>query len=196
MASWRVSLIGVLALIVSSCAILPSPEPEFYALAPIAGASSETAAAHNGFLIGLSEITLPAYARNQQITTAASPVQIVEDDDHRWAVPPTEAVTNALARSIETHAGATVVQTPFPRGIEPTVRVQVSFDRLLRSRQGGAHIAGQYIVVRDGGAVSVIRFDIDEASSGTAYAAYMAAMASALDDLSAMIANEIADAAE
>lgn len=188
----RLFTVTVATLALSGCLLSRDPDPELYALAPVTGADTPTS---SGPLVGLSEITLPAYARNQQITTAVTAVNLVEDDDNRWAVPPTEAVTNAIAQSLEVELSGTVVVRPYPRGVAPQVRVQVSFDRLLRSQAGGADISGQYIVVGEGDALRVERFALEIGSTTDGYAAYMEAMTRALEALSAQIADDVADVA-
>lgn len=166
-----------------------APEPMLYTLAPPsadAGRSTESAT-----LIGLSEITLPSYARNPQITTAISSYQISEDDNHRWASPPSEAISERLSAILETEVGAHVLLRPYPSGVRPDLRLTISFTRLLRSDTGGAELAGQYVITELDGGVSVDRFSIFVGAEGQGYVGYMAAVSNGLDRLGEMIASRI-----
>ncbi|MEL7452962.1 MAG: PqiC family protein [Pseudomonadota bacterium] len=166
-----------------------APEPMLYTLAPHsadAGRRTESAT-----LIGLSEITLPSYARNPQITTATSPYRISEDDDHRWASPPSEAISDRLSAILETKVGADVLLRPYPSGVRPDLRLTISFTRLLRSENGGAELAGQYVITGLDGDVFIDRFDIFVPSDAPGYVGYMAAVSSGLDRLGGVIARQM-----
>lgn len=178
--------VGVSAF-VASCS--SSPDPILYTLAdPNLSESAIT----NPQIIGLSELNLPAYARNNQITTAISPYRISEDDDHRWAAPPSEALTAALSKALENSSGSTVLQRPFPTGVRPDIRLSLTFDRLLRGADGEAEMSGQYLLQNPGYDAEISRFSITVPSSGDSYEAYMAALSSGLTELGTKIAAQLA----
>lgn len=176
-----------LSAFVTSCS--SAPDPILYTLADPA---LPTSAITNEQIIGLSELTLPAYARNQQITTAISPYRISEDDDHRWASPPSEALTTALSKALEKNSGSTVLQRPYPTGVRPDVRVSLTFDRLLRGADGEAIMAGQYLVQRASRQAEVNRFSIAVPTSNDSYEAYMAALSTGLNALGEQITAQMA----
>ena len=178
-----------LSAFVASCS--SSPDPFLYTLADsIVPESTIT----NEQIIGLSELTLPAYARNQQITTAISPYRISEDDDHRWAAPPSEALTAALSKALEKNSGSTVLQRPFPAGVRPDVRVSLTFDRMLRGAEGEAEMSGQYLIQSAAGDAEISRFSIIVATSSDSYEAYMASLSTGLNKLGEAIATKMATA--
>ena len=178
--------LGVAAIVVSCSS---APDPILYTLMDNDLPSPSIT---NDQIIGLSELTLPAYARNQQITTAISDYRISEDDDHRWAAPPSEALTAALSRALEDNSGSTVLQRPFPAGVRPDVRLTLSFDRLLRGADGEAEMMGQYLLQRKGSDPEISRFSIIVPSTGGSYEAYMAALSTGLTELAAEIAAALA----
>ena len=167
-----------------------APEPMLYTLAP--PSSGEDRSAEKRSLIGLSEITLPSYARNQQITTATGRYRLTEDDDHRWASPPSEAISEQLSAMLETQTGGDVLLRPYPTGVRPDVRLTISFSRLLRGADGGAEMTGQYIITSIDNDVHVGRFDIRVGSNTTDYVDYMAALSEGLDRLGGEIASHLA----
>lgn len=183
----------ILGLLITLCACSSAPDPILYTLA---SSTISTGTFEDGRIIGLSELELPAYARNQQITTAMSAYQIYEDDNHRWASPPSEALTSALSKALERSAGQTVLQRPYPAGVRPEVRVSISFDRLLRGANGHAEMSGQYLVQFDRGATRVKRFSISAPSTDSSYQAYMSALSRGLLELADQIGEELKMQAE
>lgn len=177
--------LGFSAFIVSCSS---SPDPILYTLAD---PNLYESAITNAQIIGLSELNLPAYARNNQITTAISPYRISEDDDHRWAAPPSEALTAALSMALENSSGSTVLQRPFPPGVQPDIRLSLTFDRLLRGADGEAVMRGQYLIQSPGRDADINRFSIAVPSSGGSYEAYMAALSIGLAELGSTIAGEL-----
>ena len=142
-------------------------------------------------IIGLSEVILPAYARNAQITTEVSAHRVVEDDDHRWAVPPAEAITSALVTILETTTGESVVRRPFPGGINPEDRIYIEFERLLRGNTGEAILSGRYIILtRDAGSI-VQAFDIIVPATNDDYEHYMSSLSVGLGVLGEGIAHDL-----
>lgn len=177
-----------LSALVASCA--SAPDPVLYTLADL---NVPKSAITNDQIIGLSELSLPAYARNQQITTAIAPYRISEDDDHRWAAPPSEALTAALSKALENSSGSTVLERPFPNGVRPDIRLSLKFDRFLRGADGEAEMAGQYLIQTPNRAAQINRFSITVPSSGDGYEAYMAALSRGLTELGSQIAAELDD---
>ena len=177
--------LGLTALI-ASCS--SAPDPILYTLADQTLPASKIS---NNQIIGLSELTLPAYARNQQITTAISQYRISEDDNHRWAAPPSEALTAALSKALENSSGSTVLQRPFPSGVRPDVRLSFTFDRLLRGATGEAQMSGQYLIQSPGSDAEISRFSITVQSSGDSYEEYMAALSTGLAQLGVEIAAKL-----
>ena len=179
-------MVSGLCAVVAACA--SAPDPILYTLADRSPSEGSLVSEQ---IIGLSELTLPAYARNQQITTAISPYRITEDDDHRWAIPPSEALTTALSKALETSSGSTVLQRPYPAGVRPDIRLSLSFDRLLRGPNGEAEMTGQYLIQSDGQDAEISRFSLRVQSSDKSYEAYMAALSDGLSDLGAEIAAKM-----
>lgn len=182
------ALITGLSLMLAGCA--SSPEPKLYFLDQSIAPSQQ---ALNNRRIGFSEITLPAYARNVQITNLSSDNMIREDDDHRWASPPAEAISVALSQSLEATTGSAVVIRPYPREVEPELQIRVTFNRFLRGANGAADMQGQYLIVlgEDDPTTMIKRFSIRIPAEGSGYAGYMKAVSMGLRTLAGYIATDI-----
>lgn len=183
-------LLVVLGLTAGLCGCASAPDPKLYTLAP--HNSDEGTRMQSGILIGMSEITLPSYARNAQITTATGPNRISEDDNHRWASPPSEAISLQLLAILVSETGADVLLRPYPNGVRPDLRITISFSRLLRTEEGGAQLAGQYVITSTNDTVVVDRFDVFVPSLTDDYVGYMSAVSGGLDQLGAEIAERLA----
>ena len=182
----RMLVMTGLAIGASGCT--STPDPVLYTLG---SPSSAPAANSSKQVIGLSELSLPAYARNLQITTALSAYRVSEDDDHRWASPPSEALTAALSKALESSTGSTVLQRPYPSGVRPDIRLTITFDRLLRGEKGDAEMSGQYLIQTQDETTEIKRFSIIVPSDGSSYEAYMAALSTGLIELGSEIATHI-----
>ncbi len=143
--------------------------------------------------IGLAEVSLPAYARKQAIINLTGTHRIKEDDDNRWANPPAEAISTALAHALEARLGTAVVQRPYPRSLEPTVQVRVALDKLLRGQDGSAQMQGQFLIVSEptDEVVHIERFSLSKPAPREGYGGYMAAVQDSVNDLSRLITQAI-----
>ncbi|MEM7663607.1 MAG: PqiC family protein [Pseudomonadota bacterium] len=184
----RTPILMILGLSLGASACSSAPDPVLYTLAdpniPSVWATDQK-------VIGLSELSLPAYARNQQITTAVSTYRLSEDDDHRWASPPSEALTAALSKALESSTGNIVLQRPFPAGVRPDIRLSITFDRLLRGAEGDAQMSGQYLVQIGEQPAQIKRFAIITPGADRSYEAYMAALSKGLMELGTQIAAQL-----
>lgn len=164
------------------------PEPILYTLDP---PSSAVEATRDGPRVSLPSVDLPAYARSNLIASADGPNRIVVDDDHRWASPPSESVTLALARHLESALDATVLVQPHPRGFDAELIITVTFDRFLRSGSGAAELSGR-AVIASGSAPDVMRFSITAPADGGDYSDFMTSVDRALAEIAARVAKRVA----
>ena len=164
------------------------PEPVFYTLDP---PFSSVEATGIGPRISLPSVDLPAYARSSLIASADGANRIVVDDDHRWASPPSESDTLALARHLESALDATVLVQPHPRGFDAELVITVSFDRFLRSGSGAAELSGR-AVIANGSAPDVMRFSITASAEGGDYSDFMTSVDRALAEIANRVAKRVA----
>ena len=163
------------------------PEPVLYMLDP---PFSSVEATGIGPRVSLPSVDLPAYARSNLIASADGPNRIVVDDDHRWASPPSESVTLALARHLETALDATVLVQPHPRGFDAELVITVAFDRFLRSGSGAAELSG-HAVIASGSAPDVMRFSITAPAEGGDNSDFMTSVDRALAEIAARVAKRV-----
>jgi len=181
----RVLLFAALTFGLSSCS--SSRDPILYHLKPPQLVSSVP---QSELTLLLREVSVPAYARNTNITSSTKTHRIVEDDEHKWAVPPSEAITNALAASLEVATGGVVTQHIESARMSTDAKISVHLSRLLRSQDGGVEMVGQFIV-SDDGKPSIKRFSLKFPGKSRDYDGYMEAVADAVDELARLIAAEV-----
>ncbi|MTI42526.1 hypothetical protein JM93_03168 [Roseibium hamelinense] len=186
----------ILKLLVASLALsglmacVPSAPPSLFLVE--AHTSSAAQPKHPKITrVGLLAVKLPTYARSEKIASRTNSNQIVQDDNNRWAEPPEEAVTRTLSASLEHKLSADVTIEPLPRGLDPSLRVAVRFDRFLRTPTGGVEMTGQYALQTGDGrdVVDLQRFSINVPSKGTSYDAFFEAVSTGLTQLGDQIAR-------
>lgn len=187
----RTTLLAAVGLL-AACAGTP---PELYVLTEPRGADAAGLETPGLERVGLATVSLPGYAQGDKIASLAADNQIFQDEDHRWAEPPEDGVSRILALSLEQRLAAAVVAAPFPRGLDPDIRIDVRFDRFVRTQPGGAEISGQYSVISgDGGEVlTVRRFEHQQTSPTAGYPGFMQALEAALAELSRGVAEAIVE---
>ncbi|MEM8784630.1 MAG: ABC-type transport auxiliary lipoprotein family protein [Pseudomonadota bacterium] len=176
-------------VIAANCA--PTPAPDLYFLDAAPALNAEMTPNQR---IGLAEIELPTYARKQPIASRLATYRIVQDDDHRWATPPTEQISSTFSKLLEGKTQNSVVLRPYPRGLAPSHEVRITFDRFLRDFEGTALMSGQYLIINRQQVVShVRRFDYSVGADAEGYEGYMAAVIEALSLLADDIAADVVD---
>lgn len=94
--------------------------------------------------IEVADISLPAYAAREEISSSDDSVLILSDT--LWADDPTRSVTLSLARHLSELTGARVASEPWPFDSLAQARVEVRVEDLIVS--GNAlRLSGQYFVV-------------------------------------------------
>lgn len=164
-----------------------APEPQRY-LASVSSVSTLpfTAAPR----IGLSELTLPTYARGLPMAARADDGRIVLDDDHRWASPPEEMLAHALAQAMESRLHEPVLARPYVRGFSPEYEVRVTLDQLLRRPDGAAELSGQFIVT-GGPVIRVERFRFVTTASINTPGGFADAVGSGVQEMAQQIATAL-----
>ncbi|MEM7741032.1 MAG: PqiC family protein [Pseudomonadota bacterium] len=178
-----------LLLLLTACAGAP---PKFYLLEAPSALTGEQVPVGDLKTVGIARVELPAYANTEKIARVDQSRQLFKEDDHRWAEPPADGLTRVLAASVATETGATVITAPFPRGLDPDLRVSVHFDRFLRSPSGAAMIAGQFMLEDSQGrnVLAIEPFSFEVASPSPGYSAYADAVAKAVGRLGAEISQK------
>lgn len=180
-----ITLAAVAAALLAGCGSSPAPERYLLTVPPAAPVQAQ------GTRIALERVGVPGYLEGDRVASEAPGARIVFDEDDRWAEDPRVAITRALEGTLSAEPGLTVLAEPWPRRYRPDFRLQVDFDRVLRTTRGGASLSGHFIVMAgDGDEVLTIRpFSIEEAGLGggeeePSYDAFFAATSAALRRLS------------
>jgi uncharacterized lipoprotein YmbA len=142
--------------------------------------------------VQLREVSLPAYARDEEIWVEGEGGALSPQRNLLWADAPERGVTQELARQLAAITGATVAAEPWPFDSLPQATVELRLDTFLAGRDGRFRVAGQYFVagqpaLRDRSGTFEVAAPIAPESGVPGIAA---ARASALRDLARLIARE------
>lgn len=169
------------ALLTGACK--SGPAPRLYVLEP---AATQAAPVTDTFdAIGTAIVTLPGYARDARIASRDAGIGVSLDDEHRWAEEPEEAITRVLLDSLRRHGGGSVLLEPFPRDFEPDARVEIDFDRLLRTAAGGAQASGRILLLSGDGRrlVDVLPFELERSAGSRSPTAFFLTLSRMIDEL-------------
>ena len=142
--------------------------------------------------VQLREVSLPAYARDEEIWVEGEGGALTPQRNLLWADAPERGVTQELARQLAAITGATVAAEPWPFDSLPQATVELRLDTFLAGSDGRFHIAGQYFVagqpeLRDRSGTFEVAAAI---APETGVAGIAAARAVALRDLARLVARE------
>ena len=111
--------------------------------------------------VEIREISLPAYAASDEITTQDVDGRLSSDGSVLWADTPDRAVSLELSRALAQMTGARIASAPWPFEAFPDARLDVRFETLLAGVDGQYRARGQYFVaVPDGGRERSGLFDL------------------------------------
>ena len=116
------------------------PPPERYAAPPAAPGTPIPVAAGT---IEIREVSLPAYALDEEIWRETPSGALVPSEGHLWADDPARGTTLELAGQLAAVTGARVAPEPWPFDDLPAARVEVRADRFLAGADGRFRISGQ-----------------------------------------------------
>lgn len=101
--------------------------------------------------VEVREVSLPAYAADDEITVQAADGRILSDGGVLWADTPDRAVALELSRYLAQITRARVASSPWPFEALPDARLDVRFETLVAGDDGQYRASGQYFVaVADG----------------------------------------------
>lgn len=139
----------------------------------------------------LKDVSLPAYASDQEVMWQTADGAVRSNPDNLWADNPQRAFTLSLARAISEASGATVIGEPWPLA-EPAQRVlEVRVEKALAQADGSYRLNGRYFVsdAASGGTNHARSFDIAVPLAAEEPQAIAAALSQAIGQLAAQIAT-------
>lgn len=141
--------------------------------------------------VEVREVSLPAYARTEEIWTQSASGALASDPGVLWADDPARGLTQEVSTHLAGVTGARVAAEPWPFEDLPDARVHLRLERMVAGPDGRFHLAGQYYIASlIGGADRSGSFDVsapiapDSGAPGIA-----AARAAAARDLARLIAS-------
>lgn len=133
------ALLGLVLL--ASCS--QTPEPVRYGATPPA-LERRISIPHR--TVALREVSLPAYAADEEISVASGSGAIREFPGSIWADDPIRAVTLRLTNALSDLTGRTVASDPWPFQEDPDVVVDVRIEDFIAQASGRFVAKGRYYV--------------------------------------------------
>ena len=177
-------LLAVLALL-AAC----GQSPVRYAAAPV---PSGDRIAINVSRLEVREVSLPAYARSEEIWRETAGGALESDSSVLWADDPSRGVTMELSQHLASLTGARVAAEPWPFEDLPQARLVVRVQEMVAGANGQFRMSGQYFASHMSGAADrsgAFRVSAPFAPDGGA-PAIAAARATAVRDLARLIADQ------
>ena len=112
--------------------------------------------------IEVRDVNLPSYAAASEIMVQQADGSLRPVPKSIWADDPVRAVTNAIARGIDTSSTASAMSEPWPLEESAQVRVNVRVERMVAQADGQFRLSGQYSISSPDQVVREVidRFDI------------------------------------
>jgi len=177
---------GLSATVLALSACSSGPPPRLYLLdAQAVEVASEAGTTSAISTLGISQVKLPGYASDPRVASSVGDGSIVLMDGQRWAEEPEDAITRLLAERLRVRATATVLVEPWPRDYSPQARVEVVFDRLLNTPDGGAHLVGQIQLLSGDGRrlLQSVPFEFQAAGRSSDIAEFFRVVALGVDNI-------------
>lgn len=192
----RIRLIGLFVSVSFLVACGGGPPPRLYLLEPHSALEPVVASADvdSGIsMLGISKVQVPGYASDAKIISLLADGSLHQNDNHRWAEEPEDAITRLLADRLRHHAKATVLIEPWPRDYVPDARIEVVFDRLLREPLGGAEMSGQIQMISGNGRALLrsVPFRFARYGRDTDNTVFFIAVSQGIDDIARLAIEQL-----
>jgi uncharacterized lipoprotein YmbA len=179
------TLILLALLAVSACA---SPEPSYFRLAPIRGASQGGGPA----LVELRRPGIAGYLDRSEIVRAKSPYQLRVTGGERWGEPFGDMVARVLAEDLSSRLpGTSVFTSTGAISVDPEATIEIDVQRFDADLTGQVQFLAQVAVSRRrsraNASARAVRASVTPAGPTTAD--YVAAMSTALGQAADQIAR-------
>ena len=189
---YLMSLFLFLALLVAGCA--STPEARFYSLgAPGNGAVT----GDDGPSLAIGPVDLPQYLDRPQMVSRAGDNRLLVDEFNRWGGALDQEITAVLAEVLSRRLGTQRIYS-YPSRIAPEVDYRVPLEiRRFDGELGGDVVleaAWSLVDDRTGAVLRTRRVDYREQTTGSDYAAYVAALQRTLERLADELAAELQQA--
>lgn len=141
--------------------------------------------------VELKDVSLPDYAAGDEIAWQSKDGAVRIDSKSLWADKPGRAFTIALASTISSISGATVIAEPWPLAEQPRRRLQVTVEKALAEANGTYRLRGRYFISDEaaGGSNQARSFDIVVPLTSDAPEAIARAQSQAITQLARQIAT-------
>lgn len=114
--------------------------------------------------VEIREVSLPAYAADDEIVVRAADGSLESDGGILWADTPARAIALELSRHLAQISGARIASNPWPFEALPDARLDLRFESLFGGDDGLYRATGQYFVaVAPGGRERAGLFDLSVA---------------------------------
>lgn len=101
--------------------------------------------------IEVSEVSLPTYARSEEIWQETPDGALVANSETLWADEPSRGMTQELTRQLAALTGARVAAEPWPFFDNADARLEIRVDEMVAGADGRFRLSGQYYTASDSG---------------------------------------------
>lgn len=141
--------------------------------------------------VEVREVSLPTYARSEEIWRETESGALVSDPATLWADEPSRGMTQELSRNLAALTGARVAAEPWPFRTPADATLEIRVEEMIAGADGRFRLAGQYYTATGSGARDragdfTLWAPIEEGSGPTGIAM---ARASAVKELARQIAE-------
>jgi len=184
-----VRLLAVTVIVASLAGCASAPPASYLLSAPPAAASG----AHQGPVVAVGPIALPAYLDQSGVVVRRPGDEIVISTNHRWAEPLGDGVARVVAENLAVMVPTDAVTVfPWKASWTPQFRVTVDIVHLDGPLGGPAVLAARWRLLDERGKVLALHaLSLQEPVAAPTHAALVAAQGRLLTALSRDIAAEI-----
>ncbi|HVA78407.1 MAG TPA: PqiC family protein [Candidatus Binataceae bacterium] len=191
-----VTILAIAVAGASGCSIGLQPRPDeskFFVLAPVGAAASTPPPATSPIVVGVGPIKLPDYLERQEIVTRVAPNRMVLSGTDRWAEGLDGNFTQVLAQDLGAALGTQrIVFFPWYQSTAVDYQVRVDVYRFEGDNAGTVTLTAHWQILDGAGKMLYVADSTFTATAASpAATAVVAAMSTALGDLTRAIASEI-----
>lgn len=110
--------------------------------------------------VEIVEVSLPAYAQDQEIAVGTAAGALLLAEDAQWADEPDRALTASLVRNLTAISRAEIAASPWPLTGYAEAELTVRVDQMLVGPDGVLVMSGQYAIAREEGPQAIKPFAI------------------------------------
>lgn len=173
------------SMLLIACSGTPS-SLTYYLLHSPANSSNEEATA----TVVIDAVTLPEYLKQRGLVYQISDTNLHISTKHLWAEPIDEGLTKALKHALSKRGISLVPRDHYAS--QPSTKISLHINDFVSSHTGEVIFSGEYVISLSDNSIKHTPFHLRTTLPNDGFSSSIDAMREAIDELSAMIAKEVA----